>query len=149
MPSAEVENLRTSLNNLTTVFDARFLRFEDQRKADTESADVRHAENSVLLRQLTDGLVQLQRLLSAIVGEPGTGIDGRLGTMQRDIKDTETRLNQKITDSEQRLQTQVTEAKTAVSDLAEKFSGLGWKLLLLAMGLIGSLVLQILSMVKK
>jgi hypothetical protein len=91
MATHDAEILAQMLRSLTEIIDAKLERLENQRESDSRLTSKQHGENQQILASQSSHIVSLQRQMSLLIGEGP--IDGRIGTMQREIKDVQNKLD--------------------------------------------------------
>ena len=84
MATQDAEVLAQMLRSLTDIVDAKLGKLENQRESDARQSAENHGENKTLLNAQNQAIILLQRQMSSLIGEGQ--IDGRIGTMQREIQ---------------------------------------------------------------
>jgi hypothetical protein len=114
--------------SLTQVVEARFANMEREQKSYALAQAGRDGEMKATLHSTNALTNRLQLQMSALVGEGP--IDGRIGTMTREILQVREEARESMTGLE-----------TRIGNLEEKFGAIGWRLWFLAAGFLGELAL--------
>ena len=115
-------------SGLTQVMEARFENLEKEQKGHAIAQAARDGEMKGTLTATNALTNRLQLQMASLIGEGP--IDGRIGTMTREITQVREETKSSLTDLEGR-----------IANLEEKFGTMGWKLWFLALAWLGELFL--------
>jgi hypothetical protein len=150
MASHDSEVLAEMLRSL----DEKIEKLEKQRDVDSKLQSLQHGENKVILGRQSDNLVMLQRQMSSLLGEGQ--IDGRIGTMQREIvenRDDTRKLIAELRGETRALLAEIraenirsdANSSARMTALEDKFSRMGWQFLAIVLGWLAQIFFMLLK----